>query len=353
MDFDGKPDLVVSNSGDNTVTVLKNTSSLGVLNTSSFQAGVSFSAGSGPYGLALGDMDGDGKLDIVTANRFSNDVSVLRNQTTSGVLNGTSIAGNINYSVASEPYAVKVGDLDLDGKLDIIAANAVSHCISVLKNNATSGTIAANSFAVKVDFFTATRPISVEIADFNGDAKPDVVTTNLLSNSVSVFRNTSTTGTINTGSFATRIDFTTGSEPRCVTALDADGDSKLDMVVTNLASGTFSILRNADFSPSISSFTPSSGCSGSTITLFGTNFTGTTAVSIGGTTVSSFTVNSATEIVAIVGAGNSGSIQVVTPNGSVTSSSTFALNPNITWYLDADNDGYYVSTQSSCTSPGL
>ncbi len=353
MDFDGKPDLVVSNSGDNTVTVLKNTSTLGILNSSSFQSGVSFSTGSGPYGLALGDVDGDGKLDIVTANRFSNDVSVLRNQTASGVLNGSSIAGNINYAVASEPYAVTLGDLDVDGKLDIIAANAVSNCISVLKNNAISGTIAANSFAAKVDFFTATRPISVEIADFNGDAKPDVVTTNLLSNSVSVFRNTSTTGSINTGSFATRVDFTTGSEPGCVTALDADGDSKLDMVVTNLASGTFSILRNADLLPSISSYTPTSGCSGSTVTLSGTNFTGTTSVNIGGTAVTSYTVNSSSEIVLTVGSGNSGSIQVVTPNGSVSISSTFTLNPSITWYLDADNDGYYVSTQSSCTSPGL
>jgi autotransporter-associated beta strand protein len=70
--------------------------------------------------------------------------------------------------------------------------------------------------------------------------------------------------------------------------------------------------------PTISSFTSTSGYSGSSIVITGTNFTGATAVSFGGTAAASFTVNSATQITAVVGTGGaSGSVSVTTPSGSV------------------------------------
>ncbi|NBR13337.1 MAG: fibronectin type III domain-containing protein, partial [Crocinitomicaceae bacterium] len=71
--------------------------------------------------------------------------------------------------------------------------------------------------------------------------------------------------------------------------------------------------------PTISSFTSTSGYSGSSIVITGTNFTGATAVSFGGTAAASFTVNSATQITAVVGSGGtSGSVSVTTPSGSVS-----------------------------------
>ncbi len=71
--------------------------------------------------------------------------------------------------------------------------------------------------------------------------------------------------------------------------------------------------------PTISSFTSTSGYSGSSIVITGTNFTGATAVSFGGTAAASFTVNSATQITAVVGTGGaSGSVSVTTPSGSVS-----------------------------------
>lgn len=80
--------------------------------------------------------------------------------------------------------------------------------------------------------------------------------------------------------------------------------------------------------PTITSFTPSSGCiNSSTVVIAGTNFTGATAVSIGGTSVTSFTVNSATQITATVGLGLTGKISVTTPVGSITSSGTFTFSP--------------------------
>ncbi len=82
--------------------------------------------------------------------------------------------------------------------------------------------------------------------------------------------------------------------------------------------------------PIISSFTPASGCAGlSTATITGTGFAGTTAVSIGGTPVNAFTVNSPTEIVLTVGNGTTGTVSVTTRGGLAVSSGTFTVNFNV------------------------
>jgi hypothetical protein len=77
--------------------------------------------------------------------------------------------------------------------------------------------------------------------------------------------------------------------------------------------------------PTITSFSPSEGGSGTSITITGTNFTGATVVSIGGTSASGFNVNSATQITAVVGSGTTGKIAVTTANGTATSSASFTF----------------------------
>ncbi len=99
-------------------------------------------------------------------------------------------------------------------------------------------------------------------------------------------------------------------------------------VVANGATGSVSVttpggtasLTGFTFiaAPSITSFTPTSGAAGATITITGTNFNGTTAVSFGGTAAASFTVVNATTITAVVGTGASGSVSVTTPGGTAS-----------------------------------
>jgi hypothetical protein len=72
--------------------------------------------------------------------------------------------------------------------------------------------------------------------------------------------------------------------------------------------------------PAITSFTPTSAGAGTTVTITGTNFTGATAVSFGGTAAASFIINSETEISAVVGIGTTGSVSVTNPGGTATSS---------------------------------
>jgi hypothetical protein len=79
--------------------------------------------------------------------------------------------------------------------------------------------------------------------------------------------------------------------------------------------------------PTISSFTPTMICLGNNVNITGANFTGATSVTVGGTPVSSFTVNSSTSITATVGSGTTGLISVVTPTGAATSSSVLTITP--------------------------
>jgi hypothetical protein len=88
--------------------------------------------------------------------------------------------------------------------------------------------------------------------------------------------------------------------------------------------------------PTITSFGPSSGAIGTSITITGTNFTGATAVNFGGVSASSFTVNSATTITAVVGTGASGNVNVTTPGGTASMSGfTFIPIPTISSFTPA------------------
>ncbi|MDA0986957.1 MAG: FG-GAP-like repeat-containing protein, partial [Bacteroidetes bacterium] len=373
IDGDGKLDMVVANREEKTVSVFRNISTSGTITTGSFATKVDFATGTRPYGISLGDLDGDGKLDLAVAKAESNTASVFRNISTSGSITTGSFATKVDFATGTGPITVSIGDIDGDGKLDMAVANPNSSTISVLRNISTSGTITTGSFAGKVDFATGNQPYSVSIGDIDGDGKLDMAVANINSNTVSVFRNISTSGSITTGSFATKIDFATGSNPQSVSLGDIDGDGKLDMAVANPNSSTISVLRNistsgiittgsfatkVDFAtsntaffgeigdidgdgkldlavvnsgstntvsvfrnaiispPIISQFYPTIAKQNETVNIFGQNFTGATQVKFGGTNAQSFVVTNDTLIKAVVGIGTAGEISVTTSLGT-------------------------------------
>ncbi len=240
IDGDSKPDMVIANYNSNTVSILRNTASIGVL---SFALKVDFTSGIHPKSVTIGDIDGDGKPDLVIANDSSNSVSVLRNTGSSGFIN---FAPKVDFATGSFPSSVAIGDIDGDEKPDLAIPNDSSNTVSVLRNISISGTV---SFAIKVDFGTGTQPTSLALGDINGDGRLDLAIANRSSNTISVLRNISTSGVL---SFAPKVDFATGSSPRFVAIGDMDGDGKSDLAITNQGSNTISILRNTSNNATVS-----------------------------------------------------------------------------------------------------
>ncbi|MEI6508716.1 MAG: FG-GAP-like repeat-containing protein, partial [Bacteroidota bacterium] len=249
LDGDGKLDLAVSNNSASTISIFRNTSTSGSITTSSFAAKVDFSVGSNPRGIALNDIDGDGKLDIAVGNNTGNTVSVLYNTSTSGSITSGSFAAQLTFS-SSSPNDIVFSDIDGDGKAEMLVANGASNITSVYLNTASRGSITSSSFATAATYTTGSFAQGVATGDIDGDGKQDMVIVNSSSNTVSLFRNTSTLGSLG---FAAKVDFTTGTTPSSVKLGDLDGDNKVDLIIPNNSSSTISVFRNTATSGTISS----------------------------------------------------------------------------------------------------
>ncbi|HMW36394.1 MAG TPA: FG-GAP-like repeat-containing protein, partial [bacterium] len=244
IDGDGKADLAVTNQNSNTVSIFRNISVKGSLSTSSFQTKLDFVTGSTPYGIAIYDLDMDGKRDILFANSGDNSISICRNISTIGNITTGSFLSPINFATGANPQQISVSDIDGDEKPEIIVSHFGGSTISLFQNTSSIGSITSESFAPKIEFTTGTGPYEISIADIDGDSKPDIAVTNFNSNTVSILRNTSSVGSITASTLASKIDFSTGNSPNGVILGDIDGDGRVDVAVSNYGASTISLLKN-------------------------------------------------------------------------------------------------------------
>jgi hypothetical protein len=248
---DGKPDLAVANSGDNTVSVL-----LGNGGGTFTAQQPKLATGSVPYSLTAGDFNGDSKLDLAVTN-FANGVP----STVSIFLgNGDgTFQAPATYAAGSGPISVITGDFNGDSKLDLAVANQNDHSVSILLGNGDG------SFQAHVDYPAGTSDVAaVATGDFNGDGKLDLVLANPSSATVSVLLGNGD------GTFGAPVAYATGTSgdhPIAVSAVDFNGDGKLDLAVTNLNAKTVAILLgngNGTFQPKVSYPTTNGGFIGPT-----------------------------------------------------------------------------------------
>lgn len=228
---DGRPDIAVVCSG--MVSLLLGNGD------GTFQTHIDSPVDSGlvTFGIDAGDFNGDGKLDLVVGYQdpSSNSVSVLL-----GNGDGT-FQPPVDYGTGNEPGAVAVADLNHDGKLDIVAANFgvfAGTSVSVLLGNG-DGT-----FQPQAPYATSQGPLSVVVADFNGDGNPDLAvdcscgyaTRCGYPGQISIL-----TG-LGDGTFASHVDYAASSFPYTVDTGDFNGDGILDLMVTDLDRSEVSLL---------------------------------------------------------------------------------------------------------------
>jgi hypothetical protein len=219
-----------------TETVLKTYSGILGLATK-----VDFATGTQPLSVSIGDFNGDGKPDLAVGHRSSNTASILLNTTATGAATPT-FATKVDFPTGTRPFSVSIDDINLDEKPDLAVANLNSSDVSILLNTTPTGA-PTPTFATKVDFPTGSNPAFVSIGDINLDGKPDLAVANLGSDTASILLNTTPTGAP-TPTFATKVDFLTGSNPRSVSIGDINLDTKPDLAVANRGSNTASILLN-------------------------------------------------------------------------------------------------------------
>jgi len=247
FDGDGRPDVAVLSSFYDSVSVFRNLiTTPGAFVAGSFAAKVSFATGHFGKSLCAADIDGDGKPDIITSNDAASTISVLRNTiASSGALSSSSFAAKVDFATGISPQQILAGDIDGDGKPEIIVADSGGNAISVFYNTATSGSITSSSLAAKVDFAADISPMAFGIGDLNGDGKLDIVASNSFSGDLSVFRNTTTgTGAITSSSFSTATSLSVGLGPVGVGIGDIDGDTRPEILACNSAANSISLFHN-------------------------------------------------------------------------------------------------------------
>jgi hypothetical protein len=307
IDLDGKPDLVTNNSNTYTASIFRNTTT--AIGNITFAPKVDIAVGTANPDLAVGDIDGDGKPDLAALNASNiNNMAVLRNVSTPGII---SFAPILNFSTVMSPLDIKMGDLNGDGKLDVVVTNFGGKNLSIFKNTSTSGNI---SFGARQDYSTGLHPKKISIGDLNGDGKPEI---SMVTDSpwvISVYRNTSVNDTIR---IDTAVGYPTGYLAQSNNICDMDGDGKPDLVISN-GSSFVAVIRNqqGELPTLIKSFTPTSGDKGTLVTIFGQHLANVYAVRFGGILADSVAVLSDTIVTAKVGAGATGNVSVITPYGT-------------------------------------
>ena len=221
LNGDGIPDLVVADPGSfgpSTVTIL-----LGVGN-GTFRDGGTVAVGGTPFSVTLADLNGNGKLDMVTTNLATNSVSVLM-----GNGDGT-FAPAVDLPAGPEPFGAAAVDLTGDGRLDLVVADYAAGGVTVLPNQGGA------AFGAPETISASATNVAIITADFTANGRQDLAVANPLHDTVTILLGNGD------GTFSTGQTIRVGSAPTGLVAADFNGDGNLDLAITCAGTGQVEVL---------------------------------------------------------------------------------------------------------------
>ena len=172
-DDDGKLDLVVTNQDDHSLSLFRNDfPATGFLAATTLPLG-----GTGPQGLVAADLDGTDGEDLAVASVFSSDVAVLLDDSLSAAY-----VERGPFDSTDAPGHIQAGDLNGDGTIDVATANFNGASVTVLLNNGTGDL----TDPLILSPSTGLGPLYVALGDLNGDGALDIATANRDGNSISI-----------------------------------------------------------------------------------------------------------------------------------------------------------------------
>lgn len=240
-DFDGdlRPDLAVAGRSPAKVYIFRNIHAGGDLTRASFAAPLVLSSDYLPNDLAVGDLNGDGKLDLVCANSYGT-LSVWENTSAANVISFATRATISLPGGSMRPEGVELIDLDRDGRLDIAFNGIIAGQSGVIRNLGAASPITAGAFSTAFVFNLS--GISLCAEDFDGDGRIDLLLNS--GDKLHLLQNNSVPGVLNSSSFSAPLSFDVPVKVRTIAAADLDGDRKPEILAAG-TDGNFSFFSNA------------------------------------------------------------------------------------------------------------
>ena len=261
FDLDGKPDLATTKSNNGTpatdLLILKNQSTLGTLLFSKVDkttlAALDVSAPT--FNLNCGDLNGDGKPDLVATRNGAtrNQVFILRNtNSTAGTLSFAGVQ-TLFLDIGQFAFRVSIRDLNLDGLPELIVSNsfddpATDNIVYVYINQSTTSAVSFVATPLKLTVTGASTTYGLDVQDLDGDSKPEIILNQFQTNNVYIFKNQST-GQVD---FAPVQKITVTGAFNNVTSADMNGDGLLDLVLTGTFDNSVQLFINQSTTGNIS-----------------------------------------------------------------------------------------------------
>jgi hypothetical protein len=225
MDGDGFVDLVSANFADETVSVLRG------LGDGTFAAQETHLVDLLPLDVEIVDLDKDGVRDLVIAAFGHSQLRYLRG------LGGGAFAPLQYIPVGKVHYSVAIDDLNADGHLDLVTANYATDDVSILFGEG------GGAFETARLLPASGNPQAVELGDLNADGVPDIVVVNADTDELEVWLGYGH-GTGPGYGWDWFVEVTTlnvGAFPTAAAIADLDGDGRMDLVVPGYESETLSV----------------------------------------------------------------------------------------------------------------